>query len=108
MYDTATTEPPEQDKKNTTYQPPVLVPDPPSSTQCKDKCSHGVYKSVDNLKDQVAIESIVSKNTDIYVWSPDFSTMQYETYTSQYFSDHFVNKTFTYIGCAIQSNDNVC
>jgi len=99
------TEPPEQDKEKTTYQPPVIMPDPPpsTSTQCKDGCSYSVYQSVDSLKDQVAVESIVSKNADIYVWSPDLLTMWYETYTSKHFSDNFVNKRFTYIGCTTQS-----
>jgi len=107
---TDTTEPTEQDKEKTTYQPPVIMPDPPptTSTQCKDSCSYSVYKSVDSLKDQVAVESIVSKNVDVYVWSPDLSTMQYESYTSRYFSKHYVNKRFTYIGCTTQSKDYMC
>ena len=105
--DRYTTEPPEQDKKNATYQPPVLQPDPPIPMPCKDKCSHKVYKSADGYQDQIAIESTIARNVDVYVWSPDFSTMQYESYTSKYFSDHYVNKRFTYIGCATQSNDNV-
>ncbi|XP_065889346.1 chordin-like protein 2 [Dysidea avara] len=102
--DRYTTEPPEQDKKNATYQPPVLQPDPPIPMPCKDKCSHKVYKSADGYQDQIAIESTIARNVDVYVWSPDFSTMQYESYTSKYFSDHYVNKRFTYIGCATQSS----
>ncbi|XP_065889345.1 chordin-like protein 1 isoform X2 [Dysidea avara] len=93
--------PPEQDKKNDTYQPPVLQPDPPTPMPCKDKCLHKVYRSADGYEDQIAIESMVARNVDVFIWSPDFSTMQY---TSKYFSDHFINKRFTYIGCAMQSS----
>ena len=84
----------------------MLVPDPPTPTQCKNKCSHNVYKSVDALNDQIAVESKVSTNVDVYVWShaPEVPTMLYETYTSKYFRDNFITTRFIYIGCATQGN----
>jgi len=105
-----TTEPPKQeDKKNATYQPQVLVlqPDPPTPKTCTSRCSHTIYISTNANIDQIAIESIIAKNVDVYVWSPDLTTMQYESYTSKYFSDHYINKRFTYNGCSPQSKDNV-
>ena len=100
---TYTTESPEQEKKNATYQPPVLQPDLPTPKPCIDQCSHGVYKSIDGHRDQIAIESLIARNVDVYVWSPDLPTLQYESYTSRHFSKHFINKRFSYIGCATQS-----
>jgi len=107
--DQYTTESPaeQEDKKTVTYQPPVLQPDPPTAIACTSKCSHNVYKSIDGNTDQIAIESIIARNVDVYVWSPDLSTLQYESYTSRYFSKHYVNKRFIYIGCSTQGNDNV-
>ena len=90
---------------NSTYQPPVLQPDPPTSTSCKHRCSHNVYESAEVYREQIAIEFVIARNVDVYVWSTDFSTMQYESYTSKHFNKHFIDKRFRYIGCAMPSKN---
>ena len=93
--------------ENTTYQPPVLWPDPPTPMPCKDNCSHNLYEPADGYGEQIAIEFIIARHIDIYVWSSDISMMQYESYTSKYFNDNFINKRFRYIGCVTQSKGNI-
>ena len=95
------TEPPVQEEKNDTYQMPQ--PDPLNPVLCKSKCSHGIYKSMDEYKDQIAIETRASSSVDVYVWSLDFSSMQHDSYHSIYFNKHYVSKEFKDIGCATQS-----
>ncbi|XP_065888420.1 chordin-like protein 2 [Dysidea avara] len=90
--------------ENSTYQPPMLQPDPPTPMPCKNKCSHNVYKPARGYREQIAIEFVIARHVDVYVWLPDFSMMQYESYTSKYFSDNFIDKRFRYIGCVTQNS----
>lgn len=74
----------------------ILIPDPPSKTPCK-RSFHKVYKSMDSQVDQVAIESMNISNVDVYVWSTS-STMQYESYSSEWFGKNIRNVRFKYSG----------
>ena len=58
---------------------------------------HKVYKSLDGQIDQVAIESIITKSVDVYVWNTS-STMQYKFYSSHYFAETLLDVRFKYIG----------
>ena len=63
---------------------------------------HNVYKSLDGQIDQVAIESIITKSVDVYVWNTSStnisSTMQYEFYSSHHFAETLLDVRFKYIG----------
>ena len=56
-----------------------------------------VYKSFDGQIDQVAIESIITKSVDVYVWNTS-STMQYKFYSSYHFAETLLDVRFKYIG----------
>ena len=67
---------------------------------CKELL-HKVYESTDSQIDQVAIESIVTRSVDVYVWNTSASTsspMQYKYYSSHQFAEQLMNLKFKYIG----------
>lgn len=70
----------------------------------KDPCKellHKVYESTDSQIDQVAIESIITRSVDVYVWNTSAttsSTMQYKYYSSHQFAKQLLNVKFKYIG----------
>ena len=70
----------------------------------KDPCKellHKVYKSIDSQIDQVAIELIITRSVDVYIWNTSTttsSTMQYKYYNSHQFAKQLLNMEFTYIG----------
>ena len=73
-----------------------LFPDPiHSQNPCKNLL-HKVYKSMDSQIDQVAIESIITKSVDTYVWNA--STMSYKSYSSHQFAKKLLDVKFKYIG----------
>ena len=73
-----------------------LFPDPISSKNPCEDLLHKVYKSMDSQIDQVAIESIITKSVDTYVWNT--STMLYKSYSSHRFAKKLLDVRFTYIG----------
>lgn len=60
--------------------------------------SFKVYETIDKHIDQIAIESMIIANVDVYVWSKDIAKAQYESYSSKTFANRYANTRFRYIG----------
>jgi len=80
----------------------ILPHKPPESNKstCPLVYSYRVYQTVDKNIDQIAIENINFSYVDVYVWSRDLKSVQYESYSSNTFAEKYNSTRFTYIGDA--------
>ena len=85
---------------NSTLPELNLVPDIPteSTIPCPLVYAYRVYETINATKDQIAIENISFLYVDIYVWSSESKTVQYEFQNSDRFAKQYLNVRFKYIG----------
>ena len=83
-----------------TYSAPTLLPEKPTEANvtCPLVYSYKVYETMDTSIDQIAIERINFSYVDVYVWSPKFRSVKYESYSSNTFAQRHINIRFKYIG----------
>ena len=88
---------------NGTFPIPTLV-EPTRPTESNITCplvyAYRIYQTINTSIDQIAFERMDFLSVDVYVWSPDFESVQYEPYSSKAFSERHNNTRFKYIGDA--------
>ncbi|XP_065889331.1 uncharacterized protein [Dysidea avara] len=93
---------------NSTYAQPSLQPTDPTVKPCSVVVIHSykVYETIDKHVDQISIESVHFASVDVYVWSNDTVKVQYESYSSNTFSNTFVNSIHWKYNSRIGTNCN--